>query len=178
MVLALDGSMNSDSTGIVVGSVSSTPHFEVGGLWEPSREAEGYEVSHLEVEDRILDLAARYHVVEVIADPFRWQRTLQVLEEAGLPVAAFPHTARRLTPATVDLRAAVAAGLLTHGDDPDLNRHILRASVEESARGIKLGKPSKHEKIDLAACLIMAHSRCVWLGSKKQKRKRKVKAYR
>lgn len=178
VVLALDGSMNSDSTGIVVGTVSSKPHFEVGGLWEPSRESEGYEVSHLEVEDRIVDLATRFHVVEVIADPFRWQRTLQVLEEHGLPVAAFPHTARRLTPATVDLRAAVAAGLLTHGDDPDLNRHILRASVEESARGIKLGKPSKHEKIDLAACLIMAHSRCVWLGSKTQKRKRKVKAYR
>lgn len=177
VVLALDGSMNSDSTGIIVGSVASKPHFEVGGLWEPSKESADYEVSHLEVEDQVLALAARFNVVEVIADPFRWQRTLQVLEEAGLPVAAFPHTARRLTPATVDLRAAVAAGLVTHGDEEDLNRHVLRASVEETARGIKLVKPSKHEKIDLAACLIMAHSRCVWLASKKQKRKRKVRGY-
>lgn len=177
VVLALDGSMNSDSTAIVIGSVSARPHFEVGGLWEPDKESEDYEVSHLEVEDRIKELAARYEVVEVIADPFRWQRTLQVLTEEGLPVAAFPQTARRLTPATVDLRAAVASGLITHSDQPEMNTHILRASVEESTRGIKLGKPSKHEKIDLAACLIMAHSRCVWLGSKKNRRKRKVKGY-
>lgn len=177
VVLALDGSMNSDSTAIVIGSVSSRPHFQVGGLWEPSKEDEGFEVSHLEVEDRIKELAGIYQVVEVIADPFRWQRTLQVLTEEGLPVAAFPQTARRLTPATVDLRAAVAGGLITHSDEPDLNRHILRCSVEESTRGIKLGKPSKHEKIDLAACLIMAHSRCVWLGSKKNRTKRKVRGY-
>lgn len=177
VVLALDGSMNSDSTAIVIGSVSHKPHFQVGGLWEPTREDDGYEVSHLEVEDRIKELASMYQVVEVIADPFRWQRTLQVLTEEGLPVAAFPQTARRLTPATVDLRAAVAAGLITHSDEPDLNRHILRCSVEESARGIKLAKPSKHEKIDLAACLIMAHSRCVWLGSKKNRTKRKVRGY-
>ena len=177
VVLALDGSMNSDSTAILVGSVATRPHFQVGGLWEPSREGEGYEVSHLEVEDRIKELAARYAVVEVIADPFRWQRTLQVLDEEGLPVATFPQTARRMTPATVDLRAAVASGQLTHGDEPDLNRHILRASVEESTRGIKLGKPSKHEKIDLAACLIMGHSRCVWLGSKKNRRRKRVKGY-
>lgn len=177
VVLALDGSMNSDSTAILVGSVSPRPHFQVGGLWEPSREDDGYEVSHLEVEDRVKELAARYTVVEVIADPFRWQRTLQVLEEEGLPVATFPQTARRMTPATVDLRAAVASGQITHGDEPDLNRHVLRASVEESSRGIKLGKPSKHEKIDLAACLIMGHSRCVWLGSKKNRRRKKVKGY-
>lgn len=178
VVLALDGSMNSDSTAIVVGSVSSKPHFEVGGLWEPSEEQEGYEVNHLEVEDRIKELAGMYHVVEVVADPFRWQRTLQVLDEEGLPVSQFPQTARRLTPSTVDLRAAVAQGTMTHADEPDFNRHILRCSIEESSRGIKLTKPSYKEKIDLAACLIMAHSRCVWLGSKRNGRKRKVKGFK
>lgn len=178
VVLALDGSMNGDSTAILVGSVSSKPHYQIGGLWEPSKEDEDYEVSHLEVEQRIRDLADLYRVVEVVADPFRWQRSLQVLDEEGYPVAKFPHTAQRLTPATNDLRAAVNNGLITHGDQEQLNRHALRASVEETARGLKLAKPSKNEKIDLAACLVMAHSRCSWLGSKKQQRRRKVKGYK
>lgn len=177
VVLALDGSMNGDSTAIVIGSVSSKPHFEVGGLWEPSKNDDDYEVNHLEVEDRIKALAMKYRVLEVVADPFRWQRTLQVLDEEGLPVAQFPQTAKRLTPATVDLRAAVANGTLTHADDVDLNRHVLRAAIDESTRGIKLTKPSKNEKIDLAACLIMAHSRCVWRASRKARRAKRVKGY-
>lgn len=178
VVLALDGSASRDSTAIIVGSISKTPHFQVGGLWEPSREADDYEVSHLEVEDRIIQLAEFYDVVEVVADPFRWQRSLQVLEERGLPVAQFPQTTARLTPATNDARAAVAEGGLTHDADERLSTHVLRASIEETTRGLRLAKPTKHEKIDLAACLIMALSRCQWLGDKRHSRKRKVKGFK
>lgn len=178
VVLALDGSMNGDSTAILVGSVSAKPHYQIGGLWEPSKEGEDYEVSHLEVEQRVRDLANIYRIVEVVADPFRWQRSLQVLDEEGYPVAKFPHTAQRLTPATNDLRAAVNNRLITHGDQEKFNSHVLRASVEETTRGLKLAKPSRNEKIDLAACLVMAHSRCSWLGSKKNSRRRKVKGYK
>lgn len=176
VVLALDGSVNGDSTAVLVGSVSSTPHFQIGGLWEPSVEVG--EVNHLEVEDRIRDLAERYRVVEIVADPFRWQRSLQVLDEDGLPVSQFPQTPRRLTPATSDVRAAVNGGLLTHANEPDLNKHVLRASLEETSRGMRLTKPSKKEKIDLAVCLVMAYSRCTWLASPKQRKARKVKGYR
>lgn len=178
VVLALDGSMNGDSTAIVVGSVSSKPHFQIGGLWEPEKESPDYEVSHLEVEERIMELAEEFTVVEVVADPFRWQRSLQVLAEQGLPVSQFPQTAQRLTPATNDLRAAVNNGGLTHGDEPRFNEHVLRTSVEESTRGLKLAKPSKKLKIDLAACLIMCYSRCQWLGSKNNKKNRKVRAFK
>lgn len=178
VVLALDGSVNGDSTAVLIGSVSSKPHFQVGGLWEPSEESEDYEVNHLEVEDTIMALAEQYRVAEVVADPFRWQRTLQVLDEKGLPVAKFPQTAQRLTPATNDLRAAVNNGLLTHAGDEKLTRHALRASVEETTRGLKLAKPSKHEHIDLMACLVMAYSRASWLGSKKRQRAKRVRGFK
>lgn len=180
VVLALDGSMNNDCTAVLIGSVSRVPHFQIGGLWEPYLEDdEDAEVSHLEVEDRIRELASKYRVEEVVADPFRWQRTLQVLEEDGLPVAKFPQTAQRLTPATNDLRAAVNNSALTHSSEDRLNDHCLRASVEETTRGLKLAKPGRNLKIDLAACMIMGYSRCSWLagrGGKKQRRK--VKAWK
>lgn len=178
VVLALDGSASDDSTALLVGSVSAKPHFQVGGLWEPSKEEEGYTVNHLEVEDQIRALCREYDVVEIVADPYRWQRTLNVLEDEGLPVMSFPQTPTRQTPATNDLRAAVNAGLLTHSGEPDFNSHILRASIQETSRGVKLVKPSKAEKIDLAACLMMAYSRCSWLGMPKHKRRKKVRGFK
>lgn len=178
VVLALDGSMNNDSTAVLVGSVSSKPHFEIGGLWEPSENEDDFEVSHLEVEDRVIELAERFEVVEVTADPFRWQRTLQVLEEKGLTVGKFPQTAARLTPATNDLRAALNGGQLTHSGEERLSAHVLAASIEETARGVKIGKSTGNLKIDLAACLVMGYSRCSWLGSRGHQRKKKVKGYK
>ena len=45
-----------------------------------------------EVEDTIRDACRRWQVVEIIADPFRWTRTLQALEAERLPVVEFPHS--------------------------------------------------------------------------------------
>lgn len=168
VVLALDGSKSGDATAVLIGSVSARPHFQVGGLWTPT---EGEDVPVLEVEDRIRQLAAQYRVVEVAYDPFRWQRTAQVLEEDGINMVQFPQTLRRLTPATTDLRAGVVNHLLTHDDDPDLTAHVLRAQLEETRHGVKLAKPSKGERIDLAACLIMGYSRAAWLGGRARKKK-------
>lgn len=175
VVIALDGSKNGDSTALLVGSVSSRPHFQVGGVWDPADHPDGWEVPILEVEDRIRELCKQYHVVEIAADPYLWQRTLQVLVEEGLPAYSFPQSPQRQTPATADLRGAVNAGLLTHSGEAVLNRHVLRASVEETTRGIKLAKPSKHEHIDLAVCLMMCHSRASWLGSPKRLRAKKLR---
>lgn len=142
VVLAFDGSASDDSTAIVVGSVSKKPHYQIGGLWEPHKEDDGYQVNHLEVEDTIRELCKQFDVQEIIADPYRWQRSLQVLEEEGLPVYAYPQTPARQTPATNDLRGAVNAGLLTHSGEKDFNSHVLRASVAETQRGVKLVKQS------------------------------------
>lgn len=53
VVLALDGSFSSDSTALVVASVSSTPHVDVAGLWEAPDGNEAWRVPILEVEDTI-----------------------------------------------------------------------------------------------------------------------------
>ena len=40
----------------------------------------------------IREACRRWRVVEIIADPFRWTRTLQALEAEKLPVVEFPHS--------------------------------------------------------------------------------------
>lgn len=174
VVLAFDGSYNGDASALMVATVSMTPHVDKVALWEPPEGKEDYRIPILEVEDTIRAACKRWEVVEIIADPFRWSRSLQVLEQDKLPVVEFNQTPSRLTPATRDTLESVLNGELTHSGDKDLTRHILNATVVEDARGIKLAKEKKSSKrrIDFAACLIMAHSRATWRAMKKKKRRR------
>ncbi|WP_347958152.1 terminase TerL endonuclease subunit, partial [Gordonia aichiensis] len=117
------------------------------------------------VEDEIRKACSRWNVVEIVADPFRWTRTLQVLESERLPVVEFPHSPSRLTAATGDLYSAALNGKISHSGDSTLAAHVGAAVIVEDARGIRLAKTSrsrKARKIDLAACLVMAHSRATW----------------
>lgn len=179
VVIALDGSFNSDATALLVSTVSATPHVDVVALWEPPAGDESYRVPVADVEDQIRKACLRWNVVEIIADPFRWTRTLQALESEGLPVVEFPHSPARLTAATSDLYRGCVDGELTHSGDPRLARHVANATVVEDSRGARIAKERKHStrRIDLAACLVMAHSRATWRATRKTT-KRKTRSFK
>jgi len=174
VILALDGSFNADATGVLVATVSAHPHVDVVGLWEPPADDPDYRVPVGEVEDTIREACRRWRVTEIVADPFRWTRTLQALESEGLPICEFPHSTARLTPATTDLYGACIAGEITHSGNVDLARHVGNAVVTEDTRGVRLdkGKRNSSRRIDLAACLVMAHSRATWRATRKPTRRR------
>ncbi|GAA4294675.1 hypothetical protein GCM10023161_44390 [Mycobacterium paraffinicum] len=175
VVIALDGSFSDDTTALLVGTVAAEPHFDVIRVWErPQRKDTDYRVPVADVEDAIRAACRRWQVVEIIADPFRWTRTLQALESENLPVVEFPHSPSRLTAATTDLYSAAINGRLTHSGDPKLAAHVANAVIVEDARGMRLSKQSRSRtapKIDLAACLVMAHSRATWRATHKKRRK-------
>lgn len=177
VVLSLDGSQRGDSTALLVLSVSPVPHVQVGGLWEPSKESEGYEVDMEEVTNRIRALAKVYRVVELVADPWGWNAVLQQLSKEGMNVSQFNQNTARLTPATVDLHSAIVGAGITHDANPRMAEHIVSATVDETERGIRLKKTSKNQKIDCAASLVMGFSRAQWLASKPKTRKR-VRSYK
>lgn len=175
VVVALDGSFSDDTTALLLATVSEEPHLDVLGVWERPPGDDSYRVPVAEVEQAIRDACKRYEVVEIVADPFRWTRTLQALEAEKLPVVEFPHSPSRLTAATGDLYSAAVNGKLTHSGDPKLAAHIGAAVIREDARGMRLDKASrsrKARKIDLAACAVMAHSRATWRARKPKKRTR------
>lgn len=174
VVLALDGSQRWDATVLTMASVSPRPHIEIVGWWFGDHDPD-YEVSHAEVEARIFDLATRYKVREVTADPAYWQRSLQVLDEEGLRVSKFSQSAGRMGPALAEFKAAVIDQKVTHNDDQRLNKHMLNAQLVEGGRGMKLSKPTKTQHIDAAVSAVMAYSRAFWLGSKKKTKTRSYK---
>ena len=174
VVVALDGSFSDDTTALLLGTVSMTPHFDVLRVWERPAGDPAYRVPVADVENTIREACRRWRVVEIIADPFRWTRTLQALEAERLPVVEFPHSPSRLTAATTDLYSAAVNGRITHSGNVILAAHVASAVVSEDPRGMRLAKASRSRnaaKIDLAACLIMAHSRATWRATKRTRRK-------
>ncbi len=63
---------------------------------------------------------------------------------------------------------------MTHSGNTKLAAHIAAAVIVEDARGMRLSKQSRSRtapKIDLAACLVMAHSRATWRATHKKRKK-------
>lgn len=174
VVIALDGSFSDDTTALLVGTVSPSPHFDVIKVWQRPAGDDSYRVPVAEVEDTVRQACRRWQVVEVIADPFRWTRTLQALEAERLPVVEFPHSPSRLTAATTDLYSAAVNGRMSHSGNATLAAHVAAAVIVEDPRGMRLAKASRSRhaaKIDLAACLVMAHSRATWRATNRKRRK-------
>jgi phage terminase large subunit-like protein len=162
VVLAFDGSFNGDTTVLVVATVADRPHVDLVELWE----ADGRQVPIVDVEAAIRAACRRWRVLEIAADPFRWARSLQLLDGEGLPVMEYPQSPGRMTPATARFYEAVVNGQLTHSGDSRLARHIGNAVLREDARGARLAKERKDSprRIDAAVAAVMAHDRAAALA--------------
>ena len=173
VVVSLDGSFSDDSTALVVAAVAEEPHIDVVEIWARPPGDEEWRVPILDVEQAIRDACRRWEVVEVVADPFRFQRTLQVLEQEKLPVVEFPWSPPRVTAATGDFYNGAIAGKLTHSGHPVLAAHVAAAVLKEDTRGVRIDKASRSKhapKIDALAAALMAHSRATWRARKKRSR--------
>lgn len=160
VVLAFDGSFSQDSTVIVAATVEPVPHLDLAAIWEPTGDPD-YRIPVVEVEDALRAACRRFEVREIIADPFRWRRSLEVLEAERLPVVEFPQNPARMTPATTGLYEAVVNREVTHSGNPTLARHVANARVVEDSRGTRLAKDKRNSprRIDAAVAAVMAHAR-------------------
>lgn len=138
------------------------PHIDVEQAWErPSDAGPDWSVPILEVEDAIRAACRKWQVREIVADPARWARTYQVLEEEGLPVVEFPQSPARMVPATQRFYEGVMNQTITHSGDPRLARHVGNAVTRNTSRGSMIFKETKGSprKIDLAVASIIALDR-------------------
>jgi phage terminase large subunit-like protein len=167
IVLGFDGSYNGDAS-VIVGAV--VPRVEGDPVkvfmvkaWEKDLEHDGPEwrVDIGEVEQTVLDFCQKHNVKEIACDPFRWQRSMEVLEGYGLPVVAFPQSPQRMIKACAGFFDAVAEKRLVHDGDPLLARHIGNTAVKLTPAGphIKKENPNSPRKIDAAVAAILAVDR-------------------
>lgn len=162
VVLGFDGSYDGDCTGIVAATVGSEPRLEVVELWERPQDDPGWRVPISEVEQAIRDACARWRVVEIACDPFRWARSMQALEEEGWPIIEWPTSSPgRMVPACATFYDLVMDEKLVHSGDPRLERHFRNCVVKRDRLGARIVKDARgsSRKIDLAVCAVIAVDR-------------------
>lgn len=175
VVLSFDGSYSgTDATVLLAATVSPTPHIDVVKVWQRPAYAEtDWRVPVLDVEQAIRDACLRWNVVEITADPYRWQRSLAVLSAEGLPVVEFPQTISRMSAATAEFLTACRNGQLSHSGHPVLREHMGNAVLSEDNRGGRLVKASRSRhagRIDAAVCAVMGYSRASWRATHPKRR--------
>ena len=167
VVLFLDGSYSGDSTGLVACTMDG--FIDVVDAWERPPDDPHWRVDIAAVEKAVLDACKQYDVIEVDCDPFRWQRSIQALQDAGAPVVEY-NTASpaRMVPAWARFYDAVTAGVgITHSGDPRLARHVDNMSLKVDHLGPRPVKEHKGSprKIDLGICAVGAYDRATTLSS-------------
>ncbi len=101
---------------------------------------EGTGTAH-EIDATVDDLARRYRIREVIADPWHVVGYLsERWEQRGLQVVEYPQFDSRLVPATDRLHRAVTERWLQHPDDPQLNAHVHGSLLRDTRRGVRVDK--------------------------------------
>jgi phage terminase large subunit-like protein len=166
IVLGFDGSYNGDAS-VIVGAVIPKAEEPVKVFlvkaWEKDLEhdPDDWRVDISEVEQTVMDFCQKHTVREIACDPFRWQRSMEVLENHGLPVVSFPQSPQRMIKACAKFYDAVAEKKLVHDGDPLLARHIGNTAVKLTPAGphIKKENPNSPRKIDAAVAAILAHDR-------------------
>jgi phage terminase large subunit-like protein len=105
-------------------------------------------------------------VCALAADPYRWQRSLEVLDADGIPVSEFFQNAARMGPATARAYALIVDGPLSHDGDPALARHVTNAILKADSRGAWLAKEHKDSprRIDAAVSMVMTVHRAAELA--------------
>lgn len=163
VVLGFDGSFSGDSTALVGVTVEEQPRIWLVQAWErPATDAGEWRVDIAEVEQAIVEACARWQVLEVACDPFRWQRSMQELASLGLPIVEYPSSSpARMVPATAKFYDAVMAGTVSHDHHPTLARHLDNCVVKTDRLGPRIVKDARHSprKIDAAVCAVMAFDR-------------------
>lgn len=167
IVLGVDGSFSGDST-VVVGCTipngDELPQVFLVKAWEKDLDLDGddWRVDIADVEAVIVDFCQTHpNVREIVFDPFRWARTMQVLDDAGFPVVEYPQSPSRMIKACQKFFDAVVDHQLVHDENPTLARHLDNAILKVTPAGPHIKKDARNSprKIDAAVAAIMAFDR-------------------
>ena len=161
VVLGFDGSWARDATGLVGATLEERPHlFKIALQERPADAPEDWRVDVGLMEADIIAACARWTVLAVGCDPARWQRSISVLMEDGLPMVEWPtHNTARMTAACSQFEDAVGEEAFTHDGGSDISRHVRNATVVADTRGRRIQKKyaKSPKRIDLAVCAVLAY---------------------
>jgi phage terminase large subunit-like protein len=166
VIVGFDGSFNGDCTALTYCTIpqdDEIPHVGLIRVWEKQPEdTDDWRVSTSEVEDEIIQFCQKYNVKEIACDPFRWQRTMEAMQELGLPVVEYNSSSpSRMVPACSKFYTAVTESNISHDGNPTLSRHLTNAVIKVDRLGPRIVKEHRGSprKIDAAVAAVIAFDR-------------------
>ena len=168
LIIGFDGSFSGDTTVLVGCTVpkgeEERPHLFLIKAWEKQpTDDNNWRVNITDVENEIITFCQNYPKVrEIACDPYRWQRSMAILDEMGLPIVEFPSTsAARMVKATATFFDAVMDGKLSQSGDPMLARHLDNAVLKIDNIGPRIVKENRNSnrRIDAAVAALIAYDR-------------------
>lgn len=166
-IIGFDGSFSGDSTVLVGATIEAEPQVFMIQAWEkdPNIHDDNWRVDILQVENKIREyVAANPRVKEIVCDPYRWQRSMQLLAEEGYPIVEYPSTnPKRMITACQKTMDAVLDKKLKHDGDPLLARHLSNAVVKRDNLGVRIVKENRasSRRIDAAVAMVIAVDRAL-----------------
>ena len=169
IVLGFDGSFSGDASVIVGATIPKTEDEPVRVFlvkaWEKDLTIhdDDWRVDIADVENTIIEFCRTHpNVKEIACDPFRWQRSMQILEEKGLPIVEWPSTSpRRMVAACAKVYDMVMEERIEHDGNPLIGRHLANAVTKVDNLGPRIVKDARNSprKIDGAVAMVIAVDR-------------------
>lgn len=163
VIVGFDGAWAGDSTGAIAVSLRDL-HAEPIGHWEAPPDDPHWRAPASEVEEVLRAACDWFRVVEIAADPFRWEQSIQTLYDEGLPIVEYPtNSTARMVPATQAVYDAIMDAATSHNGDPAFARHLRNAILKTDHRGARITKRHRSSKahIDLAIAYVVAVHRAI-----------------
>jgi phage terminase large subunit-like protein len=168
IMLGFDGSFSGDAT-VIVGctipkSPDDNPHLFMVKAWEKvdGVDDDNWRVPIQDVEEEILNFCATHKVREVACDPYRWQRSMEVLQDKGIPIVEYPSTnAKRMVTGCAKFFDYVTDGRMSHDGNPMITRHLSNAITKTDSLGVRIVKENRasSRRIDAAVAAVIALDR-------------------
>jgi phage terminase large subunit-like protein len=116
----------------------------------------GVSLSIGDVEQQIRDLAREFDVQQVLYDPWRFERSAQLLGDEGLLMVEHPMSNERMAPASERLYEAVIERRIIHDGDATLAAHVAAGVTVDTERGWRLTKRKAKDFVDALMALVIA----------------------
>jgi phage terminase large subunit-like protein len=118
------------------------------------------------IEDTVLDLHSRFHLQQVLYDPYQMAAGSQRLHRSGVNMHEYPQSVPNLTQASQNLYELIKAHNLKVYPDAAMRLAVRRAVAIETARGWRIRKDKQSHKIDVVVALGMSALAAIQTHSK------------
>lgn len=123
---------------------------------------EGNVIHYGFVQQFIVDLGKKYHILEIAFDRWNATQMVQNLEDEGFTMVPFGQGFRDMSPPSKELFKLLMEGSITHGGNPVLRWMAMNVVMRKDPAGnIKPDKDKSVEKIDGVVAWIMGLDRCI-----------------